>query len=366
MKARNICFSIHNIYSLLENADYAYVGGAEVRIKKQIEYLQSSGVSIEIITYIPEKSEFRIIGKSGIIYYNLYHSGKNSTLLLISDLFSIFKSMKSIIIYKRAYDAYLLLYNLLARLFRKKIVFAVAADNHCNLHTSMSFNGFLNGLSYYLGVYLSSRIILQSDHQLQLISPSLLKKSTVIYKGTDESISDEKIPSFKERKYFLWVGRFSVEKRPELLKNLAKSGHSIKIAGRISEKYKNLLQELQKFPNIEYLGILNATELRMRYKEAIALLNTSDFEGFPETFIEAWIYGTPVISLKFLLNDFISEKGGIYAKRSIEKMIDAMNRLKNDPDYYKNLSDSSRQLIKDKYRFSKEMDALLKIFNELE
>jgi len=327
-------------------------------VKQYVDYLFSHGTSMEFITCIPKNPKSRISGKSGIMYYNLMRSSKVSYGLMTIALARFFKVMKSRVIYKRVFDPLLLIYSLLGRVFRKKIIYGVAADSDCYLPLILKYNGIFFGLIFYLGLSLSNLIILQSNEQQRLIGPLLRKRSIVICKGTDKIIDIESFQPFSKRKYFLWVGRLSVEKRPWLLKELAKSGLLIKIAGRIDKGSENLPKELKEYANVEYLGVLTPSELKSLYQESFALLNTSIYEGFPETFIESWSVGTPVISLSFRLDDLLAEKGGVYARGSIQKMIEFMKQISADKNFFDGLSTSGGLLVKEKYRFTKEIRAM--------
>ena len=61
---------------------------------------------------------------------------------------------------------------------------------------------------------------------------------------------------------------------------------------------EQMVSALQAQSNIEYLGKVAPAKSIEIIANASLLLSTSDEEGFPSTFLEAWASGTPVISLK--------------------------------------------------------------------
>jgi glycosyltransferase involved in cell wall biosynthesis len=65
---------------------------------------------------------------------------------------------------------------------------------------------------------------------------------------------------------------------------------------------------LQAQPNIEFLGKVAPQKAQQIIADAAMLLSTSDAEGFPNTFLEAWSSGTPVISLKIDPNRIIERQ----------------------------------------------------------
>ena len=53
---------------------------------------------------------------------------------------------------------------------------------------------------------------------------------------------------------------------------------------------------LFRSPNVTWLGSVARNDLPALYKRASCLLCTSIYEGFPNTFLEAWSLGKPVVT----------------------------------------------------------------------
>ena len=61
--------------------------------------------------------------------------------------------------------------------------------------------------------------------------------------------------------------------------------------------------------NVKYCGQVTPDKDLQVIANAAILLSTSDQEGFPNTFLEAWSAGTPVVSLKIDPDRIIEQMG---------------------------------------------------------
>jgi glycosyltransferase involved in cell wall biosynthesis len=78
------------------------------------------------------------------------------------------------------------------------------------------------------------------------------------------------------------------------------------------------------------------------YQQAACLLCTSDFEGFPNTFLEAWSQGLPVVST-FDPDDLIARRELGLVAGDVPGLAVAIRRLLESPDLYRRLSHNARQ-----------------------
>ena len=94
-------------------------------------------------------------------------------------------------------------------------------------------------------------------------------------------------------------------KRPDLLVEIAKKMPNTRfvIGGgpslhRSPRGYgERIIEDLRALPNVEYVGQVPPEKAEQIIADAAVLLSTSDIEGFPNTFTQAWASGTPVVSL---------------------------------------------------------------------
>nr|MDO8088295.1 glycosyltransferase family 4 protein [Candidatus Sigynarchaeum springense] len=361
---KTIAFIMYNFFHLIENERYSSPGGAEVRVLKYLKYFAAHGCGIEVLTIVPHSKKFVIKGKTGITYYNLNPVFKPVTVFFLIRLARAMRMSRARVFFKRVYNADVLYSTIIGQVFNKKVVYSYASDDDFLIFPE----GRIDKDAYYrllfhAGTLLCSKLITQSEKQQSMLSPLLRKKSILVKKGADFIPPSEEILPLASRDYFLWVGRFAPIKAPERLKSIVAAGFPVKLAGRVPSEYQGLLEVLKKHANFEYLGVLPPGELRGVYRKAIALINTSHYEGFPETYLEAWSFGTPVISLQFDLQNIGATAAGIYAKNSMKRMLQAMEDIRTDESLFNRLSSAARDLVIHEFNFNNEMLVLTRLFS---
>jgi glycosyltransferase involved in cell wall biosynthesis len=100
----------------------------------------------------------------------------------------------------------------------------------------------------------------------------------------------------------LWVGMLHANKRPELFVELAARlprRRFVMIGGpRAGDRgfYEAMATRARGVPNLEFCGFLPFAEVEKRFDRARVLVNTSEYEGMPNTFLQAWARGVPTVA----------------------------------------------------------------------
>lgn len=139
-----------------------------------------------------------------------------------------------------------------------------------------------------------------------------------------------------EKIIVVWVANMKSLKRPEKFIQLAKhfDGNPnfcfVMIGGDGQGHYKELLANALKQPNFFYKGALSNDEVNKELESAHFLVNTSDYEGFSNTFVQAWLRGVFVYSLN-TDPDFIMQRHQVGMKLdSIESIAESIKLLVTD------------------------------------
>jgi glycosyltransferase involved in cell wall biosynthesis len=98
----------------------------------------------------------------------------------------------------------------------------------------------------------------------------------------------------------LWVGRICPEKCPERLLELARlcpEVHFDVVGPADGSAYaREICDHACTLPNLTLHGAMPRARMAEFYRRAACLCCTSVLEGFPNTFLEAWSHGLPVVS----------------------------------------------------------------------
>lgn len=174
----------------------------------------------------------------------------------------------------------------------------------------------------------TSNILTNSKYMSSILKNKFAIKSKVIYPPV---ILPLKKPVKGKGKYFLSVSRINKNKKIEIIIEAANALKSqLKITGHGTDPdYLDMLKKISG-PTIEFTGYVSDRELVNLYKEAIALICTSENEDFGISAVEAQANGTPVIAYKGggFKETIISGKTGLFFDElTAESLIKTLNRF---------------------------------------
>lgn len=97
-----------------------------------------------------------------------------------------------------------------------------------------------------------------------------------------------------------------------------------------------------RVPFLEFIEYIPFSEIDQLFNKSKILINTSIFEGFPNTFIQSLKNKTPVISLNVNPDDFlIKNKRGFCCNNNFEKIAFYLRKLLNNKDLYEKYSNNA-------------------------
>lgn len=313
-------------------------GGGELQISLLARALALNGQEVVIVDPCSSES---FITKEGIKLINIpnWNSGlKGIRLFLyrIPQLKKILAEEKADYYYVRMRTYLHLVIYFVARKLNAKFIIATACDldvlrfsQKFKYEYKPKFDFFkffslyiLNDMVFKYLLYKADYIMLQ--HLGQRINLNSARGKVIIFPNIFD-FSNIKSGNNSSGNYFIVVGSLNSLKGIYNLKHLISildKNTIIEIVGQPTDKgSKKVYEELRKFENVILTGRLNHSDTISHIANAKALINTSNFEGFPNIFLEAWATGVPVISLKINPDNIINHyKLGICCNCNLNRM----------------------------------------------
>ena len=218
------------------------------------------------------------------------------------------------------------------RRHRKRFIFATAHTFDC-IPALPFCESRRERIGYRYGLRRADAVIAQTEEQRQLLLRHFDVASVVIPNcGHDYGERDGRDDGAGQPRV-LWIGRFAPEKRLDRMLDVAERlpGVMFDVVGD-GDDHPGVLalkQRAQALANVTLHGRAPYQEMRRFYERTDALLCTSDGEGFPNTFLEAWSQGVPVIST--LDPDGVIEREHLGAVAcTTDALVEAIGRLVHD------------------------------------
>ena len=207
------------------------------------------------------------------------------------------------------------------------------------------------------GARQASAVIVQNREQALLLARRFDRHDAVHVPNFHPlpAVASPKAPG---RVTICWIANIKELKRPEVFVRLAADlrDHpdwefvmvgAQQMGGRAWEEFQGQVASL---PNLTYLGHRSQDEVNSILDRAHLLVNTSAFEGFPNTFIQAWMRAVPVLSLAVNPDGvFDAEELGICAGGDYARLREAVRSLAGDTPRRQETGRRAASLARERY-----------------
>ncbi len=357
-----ICFVSQNIYPLLkENSQADFMGGAELQQLLIGKALAARGYEISFITKNHGQPDATEINSFRVISTFKSNEGLRGVRFIHPRLTRIWQALKKTnadIYYVRCASFILAPVVLYAKLHQKKVVYCGANDVDFDPKRLRLPVHFRDKTMYYWGLKRCDAVIVQNRVQQELLKKHFKMAGQLIHNGlpkADVSSDGENI---------LWVATFKKQKNPQLFLDLAKKFPNekfIMIGGNVNRsngREQTISKRAAKISNLDYKGFLPFKEVEKHFLQAKLFVNTSSYEGFPNTFLQAWRRGVPVITFIDPDNLIQTHKLGIVAS-------DTNDMEEKITDYLKKPTRFSAKKIKQSFNINFTIDKIADQYEQL-
>ncbi len=327
-----LSFFMKDAYPLFNPSSSGVFGGAEVDlyfIARELAKKEKYSVKFFVGDYgqprIEERDRVTLV-KLRYSDLNQYGRWYHKIIRRIYIIGELFLDSSDILITKTASDTlgYLVLINKLLK--RKKVIFKLGSD----IDADIGFWKGKNLLIYFLykfSLKFVDCIICQSGTQQKLLASHLNKKPLVIKNG----FPLENNQQTDRKSQILWVSRYDYMKRPEMFIRLAQALPEERFVMVMPGKEKakgSLSSETAGTENLTLIDSIPFHEMQDYFNRAKCFVNTSEFEGFPNTFIQACLGATPILSFNVNPDNFIDKYSlGCFCNNSLDTAINFIKSL---------------------------------------
>jgi glycosyltransferase involved in cell wall biosynthesis len=149
----------------------------------------------------------------------------------------------------------------------------------------------------------------------------------------------------------VWIANFKPLKRPELFLDIASfleeiPGIEFLMVGQpyFSRSLRNEFKsKLNRISNVKCLGEMAQGDVNTLLDRTHLLVNTSRWEGFSNTFIQAWMRAVPVLTLGVNPDQVLDNNGLGFSYDSAAEIADSIRELTANPDMLKTMGEQARQ-----------------------
>jgi hypothetical protein len=191
------------------------------------------------------------------------------------------------------------------------------------------------------GLRRATRIVVQTRHQAELLQSNYGRMADAVIYNFHPPVTETMDKSGPMT--VVWIANLKPWKRPEVFVRLAESfsasddirfimvGAPAAMPGK-SGWQDSLMCSIEATANLQYVGQKNLAEVNELLARAHIFVNTSMHEGFPNTFIQAWLRDVVVVSLSVDPDQLLEREHVGIAAHSETELVAAVRTLIEKPD----------------------------------
>jgi glycosyltransferase involved in cell wall biosynthesis len=366
-----VCFFSPTAYSYFDQEKRTWAGGAEVQQVLVAKYMASKGLDVSFIVGDYGQADAEIV--NGITLIKSFEPRKgNRKLRFLPDMHKIKRAMRiadADIYNQRSTSFYTGQMAFFTRQLGKIFTFSIGSDYNCYRDCGGHL-GFPMTVLHRYGIRHANAVIAQTERQRGLIRENFGRDAELIRNGVRIPANQEQAADGTYEPEFLWVGAIRRLKQPELYLEMAEKIPEARftlIGSKVDEPrfYDEIVQRAAGITNVTFAGYVPPDRIEAYYRRSFALVNTSYLEGFPNTYLYAWIYGVPALTIE-IDPDGIIEKYGIGRRTgSIEGLVEAARALLDDRALRDQMSSKAKLYVAENHDLVMTAEKYIGLFENL-
>jgi len=347
--SKKICFVSLGAYGALTGKNVDYVGGAEVDQVLLAKELMRHGFDVSFVTFSEgREDQGSTESADGVKLIKVYCQDDSSKVNFIKKSRFLWGAMKladADIYFEEGVSGIVALFCFLRR---RGFAYCIASDEFA-VKKSLFNRNLLERIGVRLNAKLATVVTAQNDFQAEAFRQNFGRNCFTIppaYPLTAQVYEKAQPP------VVLWVANIKHLKQPELFLKLAKAIPEASfrmIGGPGSEEpasyYDGIKEAAARISNLKFLGFVPFHEIDQYFQQSSILVNTSSYEGFPTTFVQAWAAHTPVISLNVDPSGIIGKNRIGFHSKTFEQMVKDVKQLLDNKELLSEMVRNTRVYV---------------------
>lgn len=363
-----ICFLSLNSYPVLTGTNLGYVGGDDVQQVLLAKELIKHNFKVTFITYDDGEGQAPVEHVNEIRIIKVYKRKQSSQLSLLSKIWHILRALAKAnaeIYFHEAGTPGVV--SVFCRLARKKIVRYI--DSDAVVIKDVKEYKLIERFGDWLDIKLADVVIAQNEFQRAMLKENFGRDSLIIKNAFP--LVDLGMPEKAKPPIVLWVGRIQDVKQPELFLLLAEAipeGRFQMVGGAWddTELYDRVKEASGRIPNLDLVGFVPLHEIDQYFQRASIFVNTSRLEGFPNTFIQAWLQYVPTVSLNTDPDESICRHKLGFHSRTFDQLVEDVETLLKDEQLRQEMGRNARQYVEEKHDIATVVKRYIEVFSGIE
>ena len=369
----NICLVAHFAYGAMKGGSDGSIGGVERQTSLMAKWLVAKGHKVSILTWSEGSDKDEIIDGVQIIKICRIDSGLPGLRFFHprwTGLIGAMRRANADVYYQNCGEYVTGQVAMWCKANNKKFLYSLASD----MDADPSFpimKTLRERWLYKYGLLNADQVISQTQTQVNMLKSGFGLKSSIMPMPCVGPADNEYIPLkwYADKPTILWAARIHECKRLELFLQVAAELPEYNFVvggspGKESAYSQGLMDTMSELENVTYLGMVARKDMTALYRSSTLFCCTSEYEGFPNTFLEAWSQGLPIVST-FDPDKLIQEKKLGISATSKEELVSGIRMLCSDRELWQTSSSNARDYYQSNHSVDRVMSRFENIFIKL-
>lgn len=364
-----VCIVSHTGYGALCGGAHGSIGGVQWQTSLTARWLAQQGYPTSVLTWDEGGPGEETIGGVRVIKVCREDAGVKGLRFFHPKWTGLIRAMRRAdadVYYHNCAECVTGQIALWCRSRRRAFVYSAASDADTD-PSLPELKSRRERVLYRYGLRQADRIIVQTRTQQRRMKEVFSRDTVVIPVPCPGPTAEYSAPPDFGIRRVLWVGRVCKVKRPDRLLDLAEAcpEMSFDLVGPFNadEYSEGIRERARRITNVNVHGAISRQRIPEFYQRAVLLCSTSQYEGFPNTFLEAWSHGRPIVST-FDPDGLIASRDLGIVVGDVAEMKRSIGLLLRAPDRWRTMSENGRRYYLDNHTLEAVMPRFEQVLQE--